>query len=254
MKKRFLESIKNPQDLKKMNLHELEDFSIEIRDFLVDQIPKTGGHLASNLGVVELTLAIHKVFNCPKDKIIFDVGHQSYVHKILTGRNSHFPTVRQTNGLSGFTHPRESIHDLFYSGHAGNALSLALGLAKNRDIGNQNETIIPIIGDAAFTCGLTFEALNNIPCSLKKFIIILNDNRMSISKNIGAITKILNRYAHQTNPINRPHKSSKIDSKLCNYDSNPEEDLSSLSFFEQFGLNYIGPIDGHDIENMINTN
>ena len=204
--------------LDQMNTEELNTLAQEIRKRIIDVLAKSGGHLASNLGIVELTIGLHATFNSPKDKFIFDVSHQSYPHKILTGRNDKFDSLRQYQGISGFCNPPESEHDHFYAGHAGTALSLALGVAKSRDLEGGSEHIIPILGDAALTCGLTLEALNNIPQDLSRFLILLNDNAMSISKNVGAVKNLIN-----------------------------------APFFKQFGLHYIGPIDGHNIESIIET-
>ena len=218
-----LSDVSHPSDLKQFTTYELSSLGIEIRQRITDVLSKTGGHLSSNLGIVELSIALHRVFNSPVDKLIFDVSHQTYTHKMLTGRNHLLETLRQFKGLSGFSHPQESVHDHFYAGHAGTAVSLALGAAKSRDLLHHEEHIIPIIGDAALTCGLTLEALNNLPKNLKRFIIVLNDNGMSISKNVGAITQIL----------------SKLDSPAL--------------FFEHFGLSYVGPIDGYDMETLLST-
>jgi len=230
----------------------------------LDVLAKIGGHLSSNLGIVELTIALHRVFDSPFDKLIFDVGHQCYPHKILTGRNLRFPTIRQTDGLSGFTDPRESVHDHFYAGHAGNALSLALGLAKNRDLRRENYHVLPIIGDAALTCGLTLEAMNNVPKTLKKFIVVLNDNAMAIAKNVGAITNILSRFFNSPTANHIYDELTAILSKVPGHGktlvlqgNRVKESLKNListaPFFEQFGLNYVGPIDGHNIKKLIDT-
>lgn len=217
-----LGTIQSPQDLKHLSVDELEKLALEIRHCIIDVMAVNGGHLGSNLGIVELSLALHKVYDSPLDKFIFDVSHQTYPHKILTGRLAQFSTIRQYKGLSGFSHPEESEHDHFFAGHAGTALSLALGVAKARDLNSEKYHVMPIIGDATFTCGLALEALNNVPSELSRFTIILNDNNMSISNNVGAITQILD--AKQ---------------KKC------------AKFFEQYGLNYIGPIDGHNIKALI---
>ncbi len=262
MNDKLLDSIVSPDSLKDMSYDQLNELAKEIRLRIIEVLSETGGHLASNLGVVELTLALHKVFNAPTDKMIWDVSHQTYVHKILTGRNDRFETIRQYHGLSGFSHPKESKYDHFHAGHAGTALSLARGVAKNRDLTKRDEYVIPIIGDATLTCGLPLEALNNIKRDLKRFVVILNDNEMSISKNVGAITKILSRM------INNPTISriyQELDSfvnKLPGYGSvlsqqghKITESLKNLvspaAFFEQYELNYIGPIDGHDIQEIV---
>ena len=212
-------SIQQPMEIKNLSIDELKSLAAEIRQRILDIMAVNGGHLGSNMGVVELTIALHHVFNSPIDRFIFDVSHQTYPHKILTGRNSQFPTIRQNKGLSGFSHPDESEHDHFFAGHAATAISLALGVAKARDLNKESFHVLPIVGDATFTCGLALEALNNIPPHLKNFTIVLNDNKMSISNNVGAITSIL--------------------------------DKQSQSFFEHYGLQYIGPIDGHNIEELL---
>ena len=260
----ILDSLMHPQDLKKFSTSELIGLSEEIRARIMDVLSVTGGHLSSNLGIVELTIALHTVFNSPQDKLIFDVGHQTYVHKLLTGRNPRFPTLRQTDGLSGFSHPPESPHDHFYSGHAGNALSLALGVAKNRDIRGKDEIIIPVLGDAALTCGLTLEAMNNIPRKLQKFLVVLNDNAMSISKNVGAITNILSRFFNSPTANNIYEELTEIVNRIPGYGEalakqgnrmkeSMKNLISTAPFFEQFGLSYVGPIDGHDIKKLIDT-
>jgi 1-deoxy-D-xylulose-5-phosphate synthase len=261
---RFLPTIESPEDIKDYSQSELEALATEIRQRIIEVLSVNGGHLASNLGIVELTLALHKVFNSPEDKFIWDVSHQTYVHKLLTGRNSRFHQIRQFKGLCGFCHPKESCHDHFYAGHAATALSLALGVAKNRDLTKRQEYIIPIIGDATLTCGLALEALNNVSRDLKRFIVILNDNAMSISKNVGAITHILSRLL--SNPTtNKIHQEidtfvSKIPSYgplLSQQGHKIAESLKNLvspaAFFEQYGLSYIGPIDGHDVRKMIDV-
>lgn len=264
MTKGFLSKIRAPEDIREYSLFELHQLAAEIRCRIIEVLSVNGGHLASNLGVVELTIALHKVFNSPEDKFIWDVSHQTYVHKLLTGRNSRFHQIRQFKGLCGFCHPKESPHDHFHAGHAGTALSLALGVAKNRELTKRQEYIIPIIGDATLTCGLALEALNNVSRDLKRFIVILNDNAMSISKNVGAITHILSRLL--SNPTT--HKIyQEIDtfvSRIPSYGPllsqqghKITESLKNLvspaAFFEQFGLSYIGPIDGHDIKKLIDV-
>ncbi|MEI8125445.1 MAG: 1-deoxy-D-xylulose-5-phosphate synthase N-terminal domain-containing protein, partial [Parachlamydiaceae bacterium] len=186
MDEKFLPNIHSPMDLKKLSPSQLVDLAAEIRERIIEILSINGGHLASNLGAVELSIALHKVFHSPDDKFIWDVSHQTYTHKMLTGRNDKFQTIRKHKGLCGFSHPKESPHDHFLAGHAGTALSLALGVAKNRDLTGRKEHVIPIIGDATLTCGMSLEAMNNVARDLKRFIIILNDNAMSISKNVGA--------------------------------------------------------------------
>lgn len=258
----LLQGIQSVQDLKRLPIHSLQELAGEIRRMIIDVISVTGGHLASNLGMVELTIAIHYVFNSPEDKLIFDVSHQSYVHKLLTGRQEKFLKLRQFKGLCGFSCPKESPHDHFYAGHAGTALSLALGVAKNRDLTKRKEHILPVIGDASLTCGLTLEALNNIPKDLSQFITILNDNKMSISCNVGAVTHILSRFINnpRSNRIYQEveHLLAKIPacgSTLAQHGHRLKESLKNLvstaPFFEQFNLAYVGPVDGHDIEKLI---
>ena len=191
MSYKSLENINAPADLKKLNNNELIELSAEIRDYMIKTVSKNGGHLSSNLGVVELTVALHKVFNSPDDKFVWDVGHQIYTHKLLTGRYDSFSTLRKENGISGFCAPNESEHDTFYSGHSSTSISSALGIAEaNKILGNNNYTIA-IIGDGALTGGLAYEALNNAGRSGTKLIVILNDNEMSISENVGSMARYL---------------------------------------------------------------
>lgn len=259
-----LEKISNPKDLKNLSIKKLNILAEEIRKKIITVLSTNGGHLASNLGIVELTIALHYVFDSPYDKFIFDVSHQSYTHKILTGRNQKFDTLRQFKGISGFSNPKESIHDHFHLGHAGTAISLGLGLCKNRDLFNRDEHVIPIIGDASLTCGLTLEALNNIDENLKRFIVILNDNKMAISENVGNIKNILSRLL--SNPTSNKLyldmqklllKIPNIGNRLANQQKKITESLKNLvspaSFFEEQNLSYIGPIDGHDILKLIKT-
>lgn len=264
MKYPLLSSIESPQDLKKLSLTDLTTLATEIRQRIIEILSINGGHLASNLGSIELTIALHKVFDSPDDKFIWDVSHQTYAHKLLTGRNERFHTIRKFKGLCGFCHPKESPHDLFYAGHAGTALSLALGVAKNRDLTKRQEHIIPIIGDATLTCGMSLEALNNLSRDLKRFILILNDNAMSISKNVGAITRILSRMLSNPTTSKLHHDLDAIVSKIPSYGSllakqghkiteSIKNLVSPAAFFEQYGLSYIGPVDGHNIKTLIET-
>ena len=178
----YLDGVNCPEDIKKLNIKEMEELAEEIREFLIKSISQTGGHLASNLGVVELTLALHKVFDSPKDKLVWDVGHQSYVHKIITGRKDQFPTLRQLNGLSGFPKENESEHDIFDTGHSSTSISVGLGLACARDIKRENYEVVSVIGDGSITGGMALEAINHLGYLNKKMIIILNDNEMSIDE------------------------------------------------------------------------
>lgn len=260
----FLKTIQSPDDIKNLSIADLQLLAAEIRHRIIEVMSVNGGHLASNLGVVELTLALHKVFNSPEDKFIWDVSHQTYVHKLLTGRNNRFNQIRQFKGLCGFSHPKESPHDHFHAGHAGTALSLALGVAKNRDLTKRQEYIIPVIGDATLTCGVALEALNNISRDLKRFIVILNDNAMSISKNVGAITHILSRLLSNPTTNKIYQEVDTLVSKIPSYGAllsqqghKITESLKNLvspaAYFEQYGLSYIGPIDGHDVKKMIDV-
>jgi 1-deoxy-D-xylulose-5-phosphate synthase len=195
---RFLEMVDNPSHLKKLTIEQRVQLADEIRQELITKLSKTGGHLGPNLGVVELTIALHSVFNTPTDKFIWDVSHQSYVHKLLTGRKNLFHTIRTTGGLSGFACRAESEHDSYGAGHAGTAISAALGMAAARDRLGTNENIVCVVGDAALTNGISYEALNNIVTTTKRFILVLNDNELSISKNVGAIANHLHKLI--TNP------------------------------------------------------
>lgn len=204
----ILKFIKCPRDVKTLNNKQLEILCQEIRDRIIHSTSKNGGHVGPNLGVVELTVALHIAFDTPKDSFFWDVSHQGYVHKLLTGRNDdRFEKIRQSNGLSGFLSREESEHDAFGAGHAGTALSSALGRCIARDLSNQDDHVVAVAGDAAFTCGITLEALNNISSSTKRFILILNDNEWSIAKNVGAFSKYFNELI--TNPAyTRLHKDA----------------------------------------------
>ncbi len=256
--------IENPSELKNLSWEELDKLAEEIRSRIIEVMSVNGGHLSSNLGIVELTIALHRVFDSPLDKFIFDVSHQSYPHKLLTGRANQFHQIRKYKGLCGFSHPKESQHDHFFAGHAGTAFSLALGVAKTRDLEGGREHVLPILGDASLTCGLTLEALNNVPNHLPRFIAILNDNAMSISKNVGNIKNILSRLL--SNPTsNRIYEEiQELLSKIPGYGSalkklgkKMTESIKNLvspaPFFEEFGLSYVGPIDGHNIPILVRT-
>lgn len=261
---KILEMISTPNDIKKLNVNELESLAFEIRQRIIKVLSVTGGHLASNLGTVELSLALHYAFNSPLDKFLWDVSHQTYTHKLLTGRKDQFHTIRQFKGLCGFSHPKESPHDHFHAGHAGTALSLAIGMAKARDHFAGQEYIIPVIGDATLTCGMSLEALNNISRDLKRFIVILNDNEMSISQNVGAITKILSRILSNptTNKIHQeldsfiskiPAYGTRLSKQGHKFTESLKNLVSPAAYFEQYGLSYIGPVDGHDIKKIIES-
>lgn len=258
----MLSSIQSPEDIKKLSIESLVALAKEIRERIINVTARNGGHLGPNLGVVELTLALHYVFDTPKDKFIFDVAHQGYVHKLLTGRNGpEFDKIRQSNGLSGFLTREEGPYDCYGAGHAGTALSAALGIAKARDLKNLSNHVVAILGDAALTCGITMEALNNVTTNTKRLILVLNDNEWSIAKNVGAIAKYLNELI--TNPIyNRLHRDlesflEKIPGgeSIIRFGSKAKREAKdffvSSSLFEKFGIRYIGPIDGHDQKLLI---
>lgn len=256
-----LTTIENPSFLKNKSINELEQLSEEIREFLIQKLSETGGHIAPNLGVVELTIALHKVFDSPKDKFIWDVGHQSYVHKILTGRAKEFSTLRQFKGLCGFPKRIESEHDVWETGHSSTSLSAAMGMAIARDIKKTKEYIIPIIGDGALTGGMALEALNHIGHEKKDVIVILNDNEMSIAPNVGALHNILGRL--RTNGKFRWAKGELesvvkkipgIGDKLSSTSKKLKDSLKYLvtqgMFFEEMGFTYFGPVDGHSFEDL----
>lgn len=259
----ILNQISSPEDVKTLSFTDLPLLAEQMRHKIISVLKKTGGHLASNLGIIELTIALHYVFCSPKDKFIFDVGHQAYPHKLITGRNTEaFHQIRHDDGLSGFTSPAESDHDFFFSGHAGNALSLALGIAKATP--SSESHILPILGDAAFSCGLTLEALNNIHSDLSRFIVILNDNNMSISNNVGSMSKNFSRWIHHpkmgllSRRMNdRIKKIPSFGHTLAKYGHKLSLCLKSLfcpiPIFEQFGLAYVGPVDGHNIKKLISV-
>ena len=270
----FLERINSPKNIKRLPPKALDILAAEIRDFLVESVADTGGHLASNLGVVELTLALHKIFDSPKDKIVWDVGHQSYIHKIITGRKDRFHTLRKLDGLSGFPKPVESEHDAFSTGHSSTAISVALGLAIARDLKEKEigvarvcpkrEKVIAVVGDGSMTNGLAYEGLNNAGRSDTDIIVVLNDNQMSICENVGAISRHLN--ALRTGPLYLGAKQG-IHSMLDklpvigpHLSGGIESAKASLKYlllhgvlFEEMGFRYFGPVDGHNISNLLNV-
>jgi 1-deoxy-D-xylulose-5-phosphate synthase len=257
----ILSKIKRPSDIKNLSSDKLTLLCSEIRDKLITTVSKNGGHLASNLGAVELTVAIHKVFNSPEDQIVFDVGHQCYTHKLLTGRYENFDTLRTKDGISGFCRPGESEHDIFYSGHSGTSVSAGLGLAMANAINKNDNYVITVIGDGSFTGGMVYEALNNGGRSGAKQIIILNDNNMSISENVGAFAKYLavirsmpeyySFKAKTESVITKFPFGEKIASKIYHIKTEIKNKIYSQStFFEDLGYRYMGPIDGHNIENL----
>ena len=248
--------IDSPQQIKNMSIEELKELAGDIRQFLIDSVSKTGGHLSGNLGVVELTIAMHYVFNSPKDKFIFDVGHQSYVHKILTGRSREFANLRQKGGISGFQRRNESLHDPWEAGHSSTSLSAALGMAIARDLKNEKFEILPVIGDGALTGGMAMEALNDIGAKHKKVIIIFNDNNMSISKNHGGIEQRLTslRASNLYRTIKKDVKSNvnpNLLHTLSNVRDTIKHEMLHATLFREFNLDYIGPVDGHDISALI---
>ena len=254
-----------PKDLKTMSDKDLELLAIQIREFLIDKVSKTGGHIASNLGVVELTIALHKVFNSPEDKIVWDVGHQAYVHKILTGRAEGFDHLRQFGGMSGFPKTKESEHDIFDTGHSTTSISAACGLAAARDIKGEKHEVIAVIGDGSLTGGMAYEAMDNLGFKKNKVIIILNDNGMSISKNVGGISRYLGAIRTSHGYLNaKKFVKDKVDGSKAGHSiaqglANFKNDLKYTImnnpgiFFENLGITYFGPIDGHDIKQVINA-
>jgi 1-deoxy-D-xylulose-5-phosphate synthase len=258
----LLESIHSPADLKRLNFAQMATLAEEIREFLIQTLSKTGGHLGPNLGVVELTLALHTVFNTPEDKILFDVSHQSYVHKMLTGRLDRMDTIRQPGGITGFTLRTESEHDCYGAGHAGTALSAALGMAVSRDLVGGTENVIAVAGDAAFTNGFTFEAINNIAVQTKRMIVVLNDNEWAIDRNVGAIAHCFHRIVANERYKNFHDSAHRLIERIGGKAASQvahraEEAAKSILWpsvlFEQFGLQYYGPIDGHNIPLLIET-
>ncbi|MEM9445928.1 MAG: 1-deoxy-D-xylulose-5-phosphate synthase [Verrucomicrobiota bacterium] len=258
----YLDTIESPSDVKKLSIEQLQSLAEEIRQELVEVLSQTGGHLGPNLGVVEMTLAMHYVFDTPKDNFVFDVSHQAYVHKLLTGRRKEFHTIRQPNGLNGFMLRTESPHDCYGAGHAGTALSAALGMAVARDQRKTDENVVVLAGDAAFTCGITFEALNNVASSTKKLIVILNDNEWSIGKNVGAIASYFNKITTNPNYAHLHDQASRFLEKIGGKAAvkaarKVEESVKGLVLpsviFEELGLTYYGPMDGHDLSSLIKT-
>jgi 1-deoxy-D-xylulose-5-phosphate synthase len=260
----ILESKKLPEILKTMSRDELRSLSAEIRDRLIEVCSRTGGHIGAGLGVVELTVAIHAVFDTPRDQVVWDVGHQGYPHKLLTGRNDEMESLRQENGLSGFLKRTESEFDTFGAGHAATAISAGLGMATARDINGESFKVVSILGDGALTCGLAYEGLNNAGASGRDFIVILNDNEMSIAPNVGAMSKYLTSI--QRNPLyNRvrsaigsvmeasPGKLKGVGTLVKKWEESMKAFLTPGVLFEELGFRYFGPIDGHDIDALVDT-
>jgi 1-deoxy-D-xylulose-5-phosphate synthase len=260
----FLEKIQSPADVKKLNFPELKKLSKEIRDEMVYRVSRNGGHLSSNLGIVELTLALHSVFDSPSDKIIWDVGHQSYPHKLITGRYERFATLRKYKGIAGFPRRNESEHDSFGTGHSSTSISAALGILEARDKKHEHFKVIAVIGDGAMTAGLALEGLNNAGDLKKDLIVVLNDNEMSISPNVGALSAYLNRIltGERYQKFKKETKTflesiPKLGDRAAKIAQKTEEMLKGLILpgvlFEELGFNYVGPIDGHNLELLTET-
>lgn len=265
MEYKILNNIKSPNDVKKLKEDELAPLARELRAKMIETVSNNGGHLASNLGVVELTIALHRVFDSPKDQFVFDVGHQCYAHKLLTGRFNRFDTLRTKGGISGFCRPTESCHDVFFSGHSGTSVSSGLGLAKAKKLNRDGHYVISVIGDGSFTGGLVYEALNNGGRSETKHIVVLNDNKMSISENVGAFSKYLavirsspQYYSFKASTEEKlntiPGVGKMISRKLYELKTDLKNRLySNSTFFEDLGYRYMGPIDGHDTRLLVNA-
>jgi 1-deoxy-D-xylulose-5-phosphate synthase len=258
----LLSRIGSPADLKQLTVPQLTDLAEEIRERLILAVSKTGGHIGPNLGVVELTLAMHYVFDTPRDSFVFDVSHQAYVHKLLTGRNGRFETIRQPDGLNGFMLRTESEHDAYGAGHAGTALSAALGMAVARDMSGGSEHIVALCGDAAFTNGIAFEALNNISAQTKRLIVVLNDNAWSIDKNVGAIAEYLHKIVTNPTLVGLHDRAAglleRFGGKAARHVVHKAEEaakglIGPGMLFEEFGLSYYGPLDGHNLPLLIET-
>lgn len=259
----LLERIASPADVKKLDKADLPQLCAELREFLVQSIAHTGGHLASNLGVVELTVAIHRIYDTSKDRLVLDVGHQCYVHKILTGRRDRFPTLRQFGGLAGFPRPEESAHDAFIAGHASNSVSVALGMARARTLQKADYAVCALIGDGALTGGLAYEGLSDAGASGEPLVVILNDNGMSINRNVGGMAKHLSRlrirpgYYHFKKGYHAFMSHLPGGRALYRFNhrikSGVKRAIYSCSMFEDMGLNYLGPVDGHNLDQLCTT-
>ncbi len=255
----LLDRVNSPEDVKNLNYDELSLFCGEVRSFLIEKVSKTGGHLASNLGTVELTTALHRVFNTPDDSIVWDVGHQCYTHKIITGRKDKFDSLRQPDGLSGFPKPSESAHDVSVSGHSSTSVSTAFAISRANQLEGNNNYAVAVIGDGAFTGGMAYEALNNAGRSKSNLVIVLNHNSMSISKNVGALSKYLSRIRLKPGYIRLkgdtktvldhiPLIGKPVKKAVQSLKTGLKDTLYHSTFFEEMGFTYIGPIDGHDIK------
>ena len=254
----LLEHINGPEDLKKLTFRQTEILAQEIREFIIEKISHTGGHLASNLGVVELTIALFRALDMPKDKIVWDVGHQAYTHKILSGRKDDFDGLRQLGGISGFPKREESPFDSFDTGHSSTSISAGLGIAQGRDLLGEDYTVVSVIGDGALTGGMAYEALNNAAHLGKNFIIILNDNKMSISENVGGVSNYLNglRTAAGYNRFKKQLEQRLrsipcIGNRVANRLKRTKDSIKGMvipgMLFEDMGITYLGPVNGHDV-------
>lgn len=259
---KYLDKINSPNDIKNLSIDELNILCSEIREYLLNTVSKTGGHIASNLGVVELTIALHFSLNCPDDKIVWDVGHQTYVHKILTGRKERMDTLRQLNGISGFPKREESVYDVFDTGHSSTSISAAIGMARARDLKNENYEVLAVIGDGALTGGMAFEALNDIGRSNTKLIVVLNDNEMSISPNVGGLSAYLGkirtepRYLSTKKDVENildhlPLGGKRIKRFLKRIKDGIKKMVVTGMLFEELGFTYMGPVDGHNINELM---
>ena len=260
----YLEKIDSPADLKKLDRSLLPKVAEEIRELIIRTVAKTGGHLASNLGTVELTLALHCVYDSPTDKILWDVSHQAYAHKIVTGRRDRFPTLRQERGLSGFTRRDESPHDPFGAAHAGTALSAAVGMAEARALTGEHYRVVAVLGDGALTAGLSWEGLNQAGALQRDLLVVLNDNTMSISPNVGAVSAYLNRVLtgrlvtrvrsggqHLLGQI--PMVGPRVAELAKRMEEMAKGLVTSGVLFEELGFTYVGPIDGHNLDHLLTT-
>src|SRR5438128_5706312 len=261
-KTRLLDNIHSPADVKALREEDLPQLAQEVREVLIQVLSQTGGHLGPNLGVVELTIALHRVFDTPRDRFVMDVSHQGYVHKMFTGRLNRFSTMRQYGGLNGFLLRTESEHDCYGAGHAGTALSAGLGMAVGRDLRGGDGHVVIVAGDAAFTCGISYEALNNAKSQTRRFIVVLNDNEWSIAKNVGAIASYLNNIVANPTYAGLHDKARRFVEAIAGKGAvelahRLEEGVKNLLvpsvIFEELGLRYYGPIDGHDIPLLTKT-
>src|SRR3989440_10637092 len=260
---RLLDGIRSPADVKALREQDLPQLAQEVRDELIKVLSQTGGHLGPNLGVVELTIALHRVFDTPRDRFVMDVSHQGYVHKMFTGRLDRFSTMRQYGGLNGFLLRTESEHDCYGAGHAGTALSAGLGMAVGRDLrGDDDQHVVVVAGDAAFTCGISYEALNNAKSQTKRFIVVLNDNEWSIAKNVGAIASYFNTMTTHPMYAGLHEKARRFIEAVAGkgavhlahkFEEGVKNLLVPSVIFEELGLRYYGPTDGHDIPLLIKT-